>query len=141
MDVLQLLKAEFRQRRSELSALDSPEAGDELKSMVLAALQAHLAWESDFLLPELTHISSRGDVLFQKYQQSLGRMSQVVCKSEYNGEEVQRAFASHTDIVEEKILPLMRQKIPTIDREELYHVFADAKHERMSVYSAIFTSR
>lgn len=138
MDVLQLLKAEFRERKSELSVLDNPETGIEAKKKALTALHAHLAWESEFLLPELTHIANRGDALLEKYEQSLGRLAAITREASQEGGAIRGAFESHTDIVEEKILPYMRQKIPTLDREELYHVFADAKQELMTTRSASF---
>lgn len=62
MDVLQLLKSEFRERKSELSSLEKPELNDAERKKILTALNAHLAWESEFLLPELMHIASRGDL-------------------------------------------------------------------------------
>ncbi|MES2746656.1 MAG: hypothetical protein V4655_14580 [Bdellovibrionota bacterium] len=140
MDVLQLLKAEFRERKSELSALEKPETSDAAKKKILGALNAHLAWESEYLLPELSHIASRGDVLFDKYQQSLSELNTMSRKKGQDDLDLLKAFNSHTFIVEEKILPYMRQKIPTIDREELYHVFADAKQELIATRSASFAS-
>ena len=138
MDVLQLLKAEFRERKSELSVLDNPETDVEAKKKVLNALRAHLAWESEFLLPELTHIANRGDALLEKYERSLGRLAAISREASQEGGLIRGAFESHTDIVEEKILPYMRQKMPTLDREELYHVFADAKQELMTTQNASF---
>lgn len=138
MDVLQLLKSEFRERKSELSSLEKPELNDAERKKILTALNAHLAWESEFLLPELMHIASRGESLLDRYDQSLKRLHELCLKKSDTGLHVVEAFASHTDIVEDKILPYMRQKIPTSDREELYHVFADAKQEVFANRGATF---
>lgn len=132
MDVLQLLKSEFREIRSELSTLMKPETNETKRKKILGAFGAHLAWESDYLLPELTHIATRGDALLEKYQQSLRQLSELNGKAAEKTSDIVNVFDAHKEIVEEKILPFMRQKIPTVDREELYHVFADAKQELLA---------
>ena len=132
MDVLQLLKSELRERRSELSGLGSPEPNDATRRSIRSALSVHLAWESEFLLPELSHVAPQGEAILDRYQQSLKRLRELAGKKSQNDSDVLDAFSTHTDIVEEKVLPFMRQKIPTAEREELYHVFADAKQEMMA---------
>ncbi|MBC7533054.1 MAG: hypothetical protein H7318_15890 [Oligoflexus sp.] len=129
MDVLQLLKAEFRSRKSDLADLSQPTINDSAKDAILSRLKVHLSLEAEFLLPELSVIANHGDALLEKYQQGLKRL-QTMCRGKsQNDAELLEAFERHTETVEEKILPFMRQRIPTVEREELYHVFADAKQE------------
>lgn len=129
MDVLQLLKAEFRSRKSDLADLSQPTINEASKAAILSRLNVHLAWEAEFLLPELSVIATHGDALLEKYQQGLKRLQIMGHNRSQDGAELLEAFERHTETVEEKILPFMRQKIPTVEREELYHVFADAKQE------------
>jgi hypothetical protein len=129
MDVLQLLKTEFRSRKSDLAELSETVRSPAEKAAILSRLNIHLVWEAEFLLPELSVIATHGDALLEKYQQGLKRL-QIMCRDKsQNDTDLLDAFARHTETVEEKILPFMRQRIPTVEREELYHVFADAKHE------------
>ncbi|RYE47752.1 MAG: hypothetical protein EOP48_21400 [Sphingobacteriales bacterium] len=138
MDVLQLLKAEFRSRKAELANLSQTAQNSKEKSAILSRLNVHLAWESEFLLPELSVIATHGDALVEKYQQSLKRLQSLCLEKSQDGAELLEAFERHIDIVEEKILPFMRQKIPTVDREELYHVFIDAQQELLKSRSVEF---
>jgi hypothetical protein len=136
MDVLQLLKAEFRERKVELSALEKPETSETAKRSILRALDAHLAWEAEFLEPELRHVIGRGDTLFDRYRQSLNDLKISGREKDQKVSDLLKAFDKHRMIVEEKVLPFMRQKISTSEREELYHVFVDAKQELLSHYHA-----
>lgn len=138
MDVLQLLKAEFRSRKSDLADLSQPTLGDPAKNAILTRLSVHLAWEAEFLLPELSVIATHGDALLEKYQQGLKSL-QVLCQDKsQDGAELLETFDRHSVTVEEKILPFMRQKIPTVEREELYHVFVDAKQELLNTRNVEF---
>ncbi len=130
MDVLQLLKSEFRERKADLDYLKDPSTKDGVRKSIRKALNTHLAWESGYLLPELSHLASKGDGLLDRYEQSLRRLDSL--SAGQSDVEVAEAFVTHTEIVEEKVLPFMRQKIPTAEREELYHVFADAKQELLA---------
>jgi hypothetical protein len=138
MDVLQLLKAEFRSRKSDLADLLKPAMEGPIRAAILSRLDVHLAWESEFLLPELSVIATHGDALLEKYQQGLKRLQSICHDKSQDGAELLEAFERHTELVEEKILPFMRQKIPTVEREELYHVFVDAKQELLSTRSVEF---
>ena len=131
MDILQLLKAEFRSRKSDLADLSQPTTDDSAKDAILSRLKVHLSWEAEFLLPELSVIATHGDALLEKYQQGLKRLQTICREKSQNDAELLEAFERHTETVEEKILPFMRQRIPTVEREELYHVFADAKQEML----------
>ncbi len=132
MDVLQLLKAEIRDRKAELEALAAQASAAERKETVKKAILTHVAWEMEFLLPEVSHIASGSDAILERYSQSLDQVKLTLAEIERDSSRVAQSFASHAEIVEEKLLPLMRQKIPTAEREELYHVFADAKQEMMA---------
>ncbi|MBC7661671.1 MAG: hypothetical protein H7249_18395 [Chitinophagaceae bacterium] len=138
MDVLQLLKAEFRSRKSDLAELAQPQLASSTKAAILSRLNVHLAWEAEFLLPELSVIATHGDALLEKYQQNLKLLQSLCLDKSQDGAELLEAFNRHTDIVEEKILPFMRQKIPTVEREELYHVFEDARQELLNTRSVEF---
>ena len=138
MDVLQLLKAEFRSRKSDLAELSQATQSSTQKAAILSRLNVHLAWESEFLLPELSVIATHGDALLEKYQRSLKRLQSLCLDKSQDGTELLEAFDQHIEIVEEKILPFMRQKIPTVEREELYHVFVDAKQELLNTRSVEF---
>ncbi len=132
MDVLQLLKAEIRDRKAELSAIAASPAKKESFLALKKSFVTHVAWEAEYLLPELSHILSETDPLLEKYLQSLKRTKESLAALELSAADLTHAFTAHAEIVEEKLLPLMRQKIPTVDREELYYVFADAKQEMLA---------
>lgn len=129
MDVLQLLKAEFRSRKSDLADLSQPTINDSTRDAIMSRLKVHLSWEAEFLLPELSVIATHGDALLERYQQGLKQLQAMCRNKSQNDAELLEVFERHNQTIEEKILPFMRQRIPTVEREELYHVFADAKQE------------
>ena len=142
MDVLQLLKAEFRDRAADMSYLLSEDKKRDAQAM-FQKLCVHIAWESQFLFPELAAISAAGDSVLNRYMQSLQalRKQTQVCldgdSMPSTGRELAELFLKHSLWVEEKVFPLMRQKIPTGDREDLYHVFVDAKQD---IYASLIPS-
>lgn len=133
MDVLQLLKAEFKDRVADMTFLLNEDPGQDMQA-ILERICVHLAWEANFLFPELAAISSGNDTFLTRYSQSLQdlRVQAELCRKEKGAEvckELAAQFLKHNQWVEDKVITLMRQKIPTAEREELYHVFADAKHD------------
>ncbi len=138
MDVLQLLKAEFRSRKAELADLSQLSGKDSVKTAILMRLNVHLAWETEFLLPELSLIANHRDVLLKRYQQGLRNLQSLCSDKCQDGAELLESFTRHSETVEDKILPFMRQKIPTGEREELYHVFVDAKQQLLNMRTVEF---
>jgi hypothetical protein len=133
MDVLQLIKAELKeQTRHFQNALVSHQAkAAERRSMAL--VQSFLRLESEYLLPELTAVVPQ-DPLLSKMYQDLEVLRSHLEAWEGSGERakivlLQEHFIQHAQWVEDRILPLIRQKISTAEREELYHVLLDAKQD------------
>ncbi len=133
MDVLQLLKAEFKDRTLDMNFVLDGASGSHTKE-ILNRVCVHLAWEAQFLFPELAAISLSNDAVLNRYTQSLQdlRRQAQLSLTDPSGEvtkELAQRFLKHSHWVEDKVMTLMRQKIPTAEREELYHVFADAKQD------------
>lgn len=132
MDVLQLLKAEFKDRVADMAFLLEDNGQD--KQAILERVCVHLAWEANFLFPELAAITNSSEAVLTRYTQSLQdlRRQAEICRGDQGIEcskELASQFLRHNQWVEDKVLTLMRQRIPTAEREELYHVFADAKQD------------
>jgi hypothetical protein len=136
MDVLQLLKNELKERQSDVSAfIDGPTTHQNWSS-IAGHLKAHLTLELEYLLPELAAVSPKQDAALQRLETDL-----VGLRMQLDGiglddrppaeqvVELRDALARHGQLIEDRILPLMRQRISTADREELYDALQDAKQD------------
>lgn len=136
MDVLQLLKNELKERQSDVSAfIDGPSAHQNW-SQIARHLKAHLTLELEYLLPELAAVSPKQDAALQRLETDLVglRMQLDSLGLDLNPETVKvmafrDALTRHGQLIEDRILPLMRQRISTADREELYDALQDAKQD------------
>jgi hypothetical protein len=136
MDVLQLLKNELKERQSDISAfIDGPSAHQNW-AQIARHLKAHLTLELEYLLPELAAVSPKQDAALQRLEADLVslRLQLDSLGLDHNPEIVQvialrDAFTRHGQLIEDRILPLMRQRISTADREELYDALQDAKQD------------
>jgi hypothetical protein len=135
MDVLQVLKTEFKERIVDL--------GDACAlAGWISRFEFHLALESEFLLPELQAVSGPDSGLYRRFELELESMAIQLSslrdgKSESDPREgLKKMFLNHFAFVEEKIFPLMRQKISTVDREALVSVVEEFRAEFKSVSAA-----
>lgn len=136
MDVLQLLKNELKERQSDVSAfIDGPSAHQNW-AQIARHLKAHLTLELEYLLPELAAVSPKQDAALQRLETDLVAL-RILLDSlglDQNPEstkviELRDALTRHGQLIEDRILPLMRQRISTADREELYDALQDAKQD------------
>ena len=141
MDVLQLLKMELKERSVDLASLLEQTPGPRSVATILARLRAHLSLETIYLLPELTAISFKNDLVVGKLESELLVLHNLLAKlSEVDGgpedwRQLYQAFSVHAQTIEERALPFMRQKITTAEREELFHVLQDAKQDLIKASS------
>jgi hypothetical protein len=135
MDVLQLLKNELKERQNEVGAFME---GSSLQEWPQTArhLKAHLTLELEYLLPELAAVSPKHDTALQRLEADLmalrlhlNRMGLDQNPSPASVLELRDALDRHVFLIEDRILPLMRQRISTADREELYDALQDAKQD------------
>lgn len=138
MDVLQLLKTEIKERLAELTLLAEDAQSRALRLGVLRRLKAYLQLGESYLLPELMELSPKNDALFVRISGDLIQMQESVSALENDPDldkgrlsDLRHRFLEHSQSIEDKILPLMRQKITTAEREELFHVLQDAKQDLM----------
>lgn len=136
MDVLQLLKNELRERQGELRQLTPACIKEASGTEWLSRAQAHLSLEKDYLLPELFAVCSKAELSLVRLASDIEVLSSMLLglrSAKTVKLEKIHAFAlawdGHVELVEDRILPLMRQKIATADREELYDSLQDAKME------------
>ncbi len=141
MDVLQLLKLELKERAADLASLISHTPGKKSVNTILARLRAHLSLETVYLLPELTAISFKNDLVVSKLESELLVIQELLTLASEGDQTLEvwqklnQAFAAHAQSIEERALPFMRQKITTAEREELFHVLQDAKQDLMMAAS------
>jgi hypothetical protein len=136
MDVLQLLKNELKERQSDVSAfIDGPSAHQNW-AQIARHLKAHLTLELEYLLPELAAVSPKQDAVLQRLEAELvalrlklDAMGLDQTPEADSVRELREALTRHGQFIEDRILPLMRQRISTADREELYDALQDAKQD------------
>ncbi len=137
MDVLQLLKNELKERQNDVVNFHENDAGQDWK-YVARHLKGHLTLELDFLLPELAAVSPKQDAPLLRLEadlialrQKLSNLGEDKKPSKDLVRELREALDRHVLQIEDRILPLMRQRISTADREELYDALQDAKQDIM----------
>ncbi len=129
MDILQVLKAEFKERTSDLVSSQC------VDSAWVSRFECHLAMEAEFLLPEVQAICDTEYSVCQRLERELLGlldMFREFCESSQSEQQLAlftEKFLEHTAFVEEKVFPLMRQKISTPEREALVAVIDDLKTE------------
>jgi hypothetical protein len=136
MDVLQLLKNELKERQSDVSAfVDGPSAHQNW-AQIARHLKAHLTLELEYLLPELAAVSPKQDNALQRLETDLVALRLQLDAMGLDSNpattqltEFRQALTRHGLLIEDRILPLMRQRISTADREELYDAMQDAKQD------------
>lgn len=138
MDVLQLLKTELKERLAELTLLAEGSETQGLRIGILGRLKAYLNLEVSYLLPELIELSPKNEALFARISNELQEMLEQVALLDANNsldnarvQALRSSFMAHMQSIEDRILPLMRQRITTAEREELFHVLEDAKQDLM----------
>lgn len=142
MDVLQLLKTELKERLAELTLLAESSQSRTLRLGIMARLKAYLHLGVSFLLPELVELSPKNEALFTRISADLTCMRDLIADLDRDDEidqsrfqELRLLFTAHSQDIEDRILPLMRQRITTAEREELFHVLQDAKQDLMKAAS------
>ncbi|MDQ3234446.1 MAG: hypothetical protein M3Q07_21800 [Pseudobdellovibrionaceae bacterium] len=136
MDVLQLLKNELKERQSDVSAfIDGPSAYQNW-AQIARHLKAHLTLELEYLLPELAAVSPKQDAVLQRLETDLVNLRLQLNALGFDNNpkpdqvtDLRDAMGRHVALIEDRILPLMRQRISTADREELYDAMQDAKQD------------
>jgi hypothetical protein len=136
MDVLQLLKNELKERQSDVSAFIDGPSSHQNWSQIARHLKAHLTLELEYLLPELAAVSPKQDAALQRLETDLVglrlQLNAMGLDDNPATEQVvdfREALNRHGQLIEDRILPLMRQRISTADREELYDALQDAKQD------------
>jgi|GEM_PF-3116641 len=135
MDVLQLLKNELKERQNDMSSFISGVAGQSWQQ-VANHLKAHLILELEYLMPELAAVSPKQDTALQRLEIDLINLKQFLDSLGMDKKpghnlllNLRDTLDRHVVLIEDRILPLMRQRISTSDREELYDAMQDAKHD------------
>jgi hypothetical protein len=133
MDVLQLIKAELKDQTRHFQSALAPHAKTAEQRRSMAFVRAFLQLESEYLLPELTAVAPNEPLVTKMYQ-DVGQLRSHFEAWEESGERsaiavLEGHYSQHAQWIEDRILPLMRQKISTVEREELYHVLLDAKQD------------
>ncbi len=136
MDVLQLLKNELKERQSDVSAFIDGPTTHQNWSQIAGHLKAHLTLELEYLLPELAAVSPKQDAVLQRLETELVNLRMQLDALGFDDSpetskvaELRDALLRHGQLIEDRILPLMRQRISTADREELYDALQDAKQD------------
>lgn len=136
MDVLQLLKNELKERQSDVSAFIDGSSAHQNWAQTARHLKAHLTLELEYLLPELAAVSPKQDAALQRLETDLVALRLQLDRMGFDENpepalvvELRDALDRHVQLIENRILPLMRQRISTADREELYDALQDAKQD------------
>ena len=125
MDALQLIKNEIRELQTRLRAPLLPK-GNQEQNLLNRHVSEFLQFERDYLLPELKAVCLPKDPVIERVDAELAGLLRAVSGGMQWSKQIEE-IDTHLRGIEERILPLMRQKISTQEREELYESFCDAR--------------
>lgn len=125
MDILVYLKeTEVLTRKLGLLVLQ-----DSIKDRLdLSALRERLAFDRDYLVPELVELSQRGRKMAKTLVGVLTLLDmQIVGASAGNSDtsKLPHSLALYGSLLCDQVMPLIRSTMSTQDREELYQLYLD----------------
>ncbi|SME89546.1 hypothetical protein [Pseudobacteriovorax antillogorgiicola] len=142
MDVLQYLKTWNQEVIGLAGELlnASPDTREQKWTALKREILSRSALDKNYLLPEVLELSHQGSYLASLAQDSLDKLETMIRDIELIGSSridgVEKAFApllaaltSYTELMAEKVMPLIRAKMSTSDREDLYELFQDVSGE------------